>query len=63
MKIPGSEEPYQPDGNQINGNDIVQQAGHDQNQNPGYERYQRRKSQVDVHESTSLLVSGCSMSG
>jgi hypothetical protein len=55
VEITGPEEPNQSDGDQINGDDVVQQAGHDQNQNPGYQRYQGCKSQVDVHELASFF--------
>jgi len=50
VEITGPEEPNQPDGDQVNSDDVVQQAGHDQNQNPGDQRYQGCKSQVNVHE-------------
>lgn len=52
MKIACAEEPNQPDGNQIDCDDVVQHPGHDQDENPGYQRYHGSKPQRDIHKLT-----------
>ena len=48
-KLVGAEESNQPDDDQVEGDDIVQQAGNDKNENPGDQRYQGSKTQGDIH--------------
>ena len=49
MKLAGTEESNQSDDDQIKGDNIVQQPGHDQNEDPGDQRYQGSKTQGDIH--------------
>ena len=44
-----TEQSYQSDRNQVNRDDIAEQPGHDEDKNPGDQRYERRKAQVDIH--------------
>lgn len=44
-----TEEPDQTDDDEIKGNDIVQQPGHDQDQDSCNQRYQRANTQSHVH--------------
>src|SRR6188768_1662505 len=50
VEIAGPEQPDQADDDQVKGDDIVQQPGHDENENPGNQRYQGAEAQGDVHE-------------
>jgi hypothetical protein len=50
VKVAGTEESNQSDDDQIKGDDIVQQPGHGKNENPGDQRYERSKTQMDIHE-------------
>lgn len=45
MKIAGAEKSDQSDDDQIKGDDIAEQPGHDQNEYPGDQRYQGSKTQ------------------
>jgi hypothetical protein len=56
VKLAGTEEPNQSDDDQIEGDDQVQQPGHEKNENPGDQRNQRCNSQVDIHG--GILSSG-----
>src|SRR5487761_509808 len=50
-----AEQAKQADHDQINGNDIVQQARHSQDQNACDKRYERADTQVQVHDTSFLL--------
>lgn len=57
-KISGAEESDHPDDDQVNRDDIVQQPGHDKNEDPGDQRYQGAKAQGDVHGCVLSLMRG-----
>jgi hypothetical protein len=44
-----AEKPKQADDDQINGNDIIQQPGHNQNENASDERHKRADTQIQIH--------------
>lgn len=54
-KIARAEKPDQADDDQINGNDIIQQAGHDQDKYPGKQRYQGGKTERYIHRDTFIV--------
>src|SRR5512135_284849 len=49
MEAVRAEEPHQSNDDQVDGNDIVQQARNDQDENAGEQRYHRPNTQIDVH--------------
>ena len=59
MIIAGAEEPDQSDDDQINGDDVIEEPGHDENEYPGDQRYQWSKTQVDSHKRHPFV--GCSV--
>jgi len=54
-QIAGAEKSNESDDDQINRDNIVQQPGHDQNENTGDKRYQGGKAQVEIHGSILSL--------
>ena len=48
-EIAAAEEPDQSDDDQVKGDDVVQQPGHDQNENSGEQRYQGSQTEGDIH--------------
>ena len=50
VKIACAKKSNQPDGNQIYGDDEVKHPGHNQNENPGQQRYYGSQPQSDVHK-------------
>ena len=57
-QIAGAEQPDQADHNQVYRDNEIQQARHDQDQNPGDQCDQRGKAQVDIHGVFTFLVFG-----
>jgi len=52
MKITGAQEPDEANDDQVDGDDEVQQPGHDKNENSGDQRYQGSKTEVDINKDT-----------
>ena len=50
MKIVGTHQPKDADDDQIDGDDIVQQARSHQNENSSDQRYQGTQTQIDGHD-------------
>jgi hypothetical protein len=49
MDASGAKQSQQSDDDQVKGYDIVQQLGHDENENAGDKRYQRADTQGEIH--------------
>jgi hypothetical protein len=52
VEITATEETDQTDDDQVYGDNVVQHSGHDQNENPGDQRYQGSKPERDIHDET-----------
>ena len=50
MMLPGSQQTDESDDDQINGNDVIQHARHEENQDPRKQGNDRSKGYVDIHD-------------
>lgn len=55
-----AQEPNHPDRNQVEGDDVVEQLGHDENQDASKERYEGCEPEMDIQE-TSFVFDTASM--
>jgi hypothetical protein len=53
-----AEQAEQPGDDEIDGDDVVEQAGHDQNQDSGEQGDERREAEIDVHGGFLVGVPG-----
>lgn len=56
MEAAGTKEPQKPDDDEVEGNNVVQQLRHDQNQNAGDKRNKWADSQCEVHDDSLVCV-------
>jgi hypothetical protein len=58
VKAGFAEQPEQSGDDEIDGDDVVEQAGHDQNQDSGEQGDERRETEIDVHGGFLVGVPG-----